>query len=42
MEIGFGQSPAIEEEVGKLDGLSLEAVHEDLHGIPRVITARKI
>jgi release factor glutamine methyltransferase len=42
MEIGFGQGPAIEQEVRHLPGLGLEAIHPDLQGIPRVVTARKI
>lgn len=42
MEIGFGQILAIESEVQDVSGLTLEAIREDLQGIPRVVIARKI
>lgn len=42
MEIGYGQILAIENEVREVSGLQLDAIGDDLQGIPRVITARKI
>ena len=42
MEIGYGQILAIESEVQDVRGLTLEAIREDLQGIPRVVIARKI
>jgi release factor glutamine methyltransferase len=41
MEIGFDQGPPIERELRDLGGLSLEAIHEDLQGIPRVVVAQR-
>jgi len=41
MEIGIEQSAAVEDAVRQLGGLTLEAIHEDLQGIPRVVVARR-
>jgi release factor glutamine methyltransferase len=41
MEIGFRQGQAVEEEVRKLDGLTVAAIHADLQGIPRVVVAER-
>ena len=41
MEIGYGQILAIESEVQAVSGLTLEAIREDLQGIPRVLVVRR-
>jgi methylase of polypeptide subunit release factors len=41
MEIGQGQSDRVRQLVTDRTGLALEAVRDDLQGIPRVVVARR-
>jgi release factor glutamine methyltransferase len=41
VELGYGQSEDLPAEVARVQGLSLESIHADLQGIPRVARVRR-
>ena len=41
MEVGYGQSLSIENEISAVGGLALDGIRDDLQGIPRVVVVRR-